>query len=287
MLEINHLSKSFRTGVFRKKTVLHDISLTLGPGVFGLLGPNGAGKTTLLRSITGVYKIQTGAVLFNGQPIKDNKEFTRNIGYLPQKFGIYKDMTVSEMLEYLAIMKGIPQKDCRTAIIEALDAVNLSSHIKDKVKTLSGGMLRRVGIAQAILGKPQLIILDEPTTGLDPEERARFKSMIAKLPKTSTVLLSTHIVDDVEAVCGNIILISDGKISASGTSGEIASIAEGKLFSVPLAMQERLEEPYYIIRQESRNGIDTVRVLTPSYQGGEPLVPTVEDGYLCRMKGFG
>lgn len=287
MLEIQHLSKTFRTGLFRRKTVLHDVSLSLGPGIYGLLGPNGAGKTTLLRSITGVYKVQNGAVLFRGKSISNNKEFTRNIGYLPQKFGLYKDMTVSEMLEYLAIMKGVPQNECRAAIKEALESVNLLLHKNDRIKTLSGGMLRRVGIAQAILGKPQIIIFDEPTTGLDPEERVRFKSMIAKLPKTMTILLSTHIVDDVEAVCDNIILINDGKISATGTSGEIAAIANGKLYSVPLNMQDALKEPYYIIRQEMHHGIETVRVLSPLCQCGDALAPTVEDGYLCRMKGFG
>ena len=281
MLEIRNLSKSFG-----KKQVLHDVSLTMVPGIYGLLGPNGAGKTTLMRTIAGIYKIQSGEVLFDGIPIANNKDFTRNIGYLPQKFGLFKDMTAYEMLDYLGTMKEISSRDRKDAIMDALELVNLSDRQRSKVKTLSGGMLRRLGIAQAILGSPRLIIFDEPTAGLDPEERTRFKSILAQLPKQSIVLLSTHIVEDVEAVCSRIVLIDQGRIAANGTAQKISDIAAGKVWSVPASGKDDLMEPYFVIRPEGISG-ELLRVISPAVQNGIAVKPTIEDGYLCRTKGLG
>lgn len=281
MLEIRNLSKSFG-----KKQVLHDVSLTLEPGVYGLLGPNGAGKTTLMRTVAGIYEIQSGEVRFDRNPIANNRDYARSIGYLPQKFGLFKDMTAYEMLDYLGTMKELPGRERKKAILDALELVNLVDCRRSRVKTLSGGMLRRLGIAQAILGSPRLIIFDEPTAGLDPEERTRFKNLLSQLPKQSIVLLSTHIVEDVEAVCSRIILIDQGRIAANGTTSEISDIAAGKVWSVPASKKDTLAEPYFMIRPEGISG-DRLRVISPVVQNGIAVKPTIEDGYLCRTKGLG
>lgn len=282
MLEIKNLSKRFG-----KTRALDDVSLEIGPGLYGILGPNGAGKTTLMRTICGIYAIQKGSIRYNGKPIAGNKEFTRNIGYLPQKFGLFRDMTVGEMLDYLGIMKNIPGRERDKAVVQALEAVNLRDKQNHKVRTLSGGMLRRVGIAQAILGNPQVIIFDEPTAGLDPEERTRFKNVLAQLPKSTTVLLSTHIVEDIEATCDKIIVMDQGKVCLCGSLKDLCDIGEGKVWSVPIDRENELAEPYHMVRYEGRYRPETIRIISDKPQPGTVQQATIEDGYLCRMKGIG
>lgn len=176
MLELKGVSKKFR-----KKQVLNNIDFKFEKGIYGILGPNGAGKTTLIRCITQLYNLDAGNILYNDKSIAENKNFNDNIGYLPQKFGLFKELTVFEMLSAMAALKNISKDAVEQEVKRCITLVNLDEKINAKVKTLSGGMIRRMGIAQAILGNPEIIIFDEPTSGLDPEERLRFKNIVSKL----------------------------------------------------------------------------------------------------------
>ena len=199
------------TKKFRKKQVLNGVSMKLETGVYGMLGPNGAGKTTLIRCMLGLYPISGGEIR-RSAPL-------HRIGYLPQQFGMFRELSVYDMLSYFAGLKKVADRE--KEIDEALAYVNLSDSKKTRISKLSGGMRRRAGVAQAILGKPALVIFDEPTAGLDPEERRRFKDMLSELKKHSTILFSTHIVEDVEDVCDRIIIMNQGEIIRTGTLDEI------------------------------------------------------------------
>ena len=275
MLKIENLSKEFK-----KKEVLHQVSLTMEYGVYGLLGPNGAGKTTILRCITGVYDIAPGTIFCDGEDITKSKTYASSIGYLPQKFGLFPMLTVKDMMLLMADMKKIPKNEQKEDIEFCLEAVAMQDHLDDKIKTLSGGMVRRLGIAQALLGTPKLIVLDEPTAGLDPEERIRFKNMIASLPKDRTVLLSTHIVEDVAALCDHIFILSEGAVVFAGRGSETAQVAEGMVYIVPSEKEGELTGEYFVAgRQET-----ALRVISRIRQPGEQVSPTIEDGYLCKVR---
>ncbi|MCI8793483.1 MAG: ATP-binding cassette domain-containing protein [Eubacterium sp.] len=213
MIEITNLSKKFR-----KKEVLREVCLSLESGAYGMLGPNGAGKTTLLRCMLGLYPVRKGEIKLNIP--------NWQIGYLPQSFGLFRELSVYDMLYYFCELKKIPKTDREKAIFQALDSVNLVENKKTRISKLSGGMQRRVGIAQAILGKPPLIVFDEPTVGLDPEERKRFKDMVLKRKENSIILFSTHIVGDIEDVCDKIIIMNKGKIIREGKISEICQNSE-------------------------------------------------------------
>ena len=187
MLEMKAVQKSFK-----KKMVLKGIDCEIGEGVYGLLGPNGAGKTTLMRCIVGLYSLQGGQILFDGKDVAKNGDLLARIGYLPQKFGLFKELKVYNMMEYFATLKNIPKEEQRPAIEKSLEIVNLSERMGDRVGALSGGMIRRLGIAQAVLGEPEVILFDEPTAGLDPEERMRFKNIIASIKKGRTILIDVY-----------------------------------------------------------------------------------------------
>ncbi|MCM1245273.1 MAG: ATP-binding cassette domain-containing protein [Roseburia sp.] len=208
MVEITNLSKKFR-----RKEVLNQVCLSLESGAYGMLGPNGAGKTTLLRCMLGLYPVRQGEIQLDVP--------NWQIGYLPQNFGLFRELSVYDMLYYFCELKKIPKTDREEAIVQALDSVNLTENRKTKISKLSGGMQRRAGIAQAILGSPPLIVFDEPTVGLDPEERKRFKDMILKRKKNSIILFSTHIVGDIEDVCDRIIIMNKGRIIKEGNLHEI------------------------------------------------------------------
>lgn len=277
MIEVRALSQSFKG-----KEILKDVSFTLDHGVYGLLGPNGAGKTTLIRCLTGIYPVQKCCIQMNGQDAVGSRKFARALGYLPQAFGLYPGMTVEEMLRCFADMKRIPPKQQKAEIESWLEAVGLSEHKGDRIRTLSGGMIRRIGIVQALLGSPELVILDEPTAGLDPEERVRFKNLIAGLSRDKTILLSTHIVEDVGALCDQILLLLNGTIAVCGTPDEIASLGRGRVYSVPPEREAELIAPYFISQRNDTN----MRVLSDLPQPGVLQEPTVEDGYLCCVKGY-
>lgn len=272
MLRIEDVSKNFR-----RKQVLKGVSCEFQNGVYGLLGPNGAGKTTLFRCILNLYPYQGTIVL-------DSEEGGKIplIGYLPQKMGVFPNLTVEEQLRYFANLKEIRKEDVADEIDRVLQLTNLSEVRKVKGRKLSGGMVRRVGIAQALLNHPALIIFDEPTTGLDPEERMRFKNLLREIGKESIVLLSTHIVEDVEAVCDRILILKDGCLAAKGTQEEISHIANGLVYEV--SKDDVLSEDY-IEKEREADGEMHFRILTRRQLPDNLLQkPNVEDGYLCVLK---
>ena len=195
MLKINGLTKKFK-----KFKAIDSFSFEFNNGIYGLLGPNGAGKTTLLRCISKLYPVDNGVIFYNGQDINENKDYLECIGYLPQLFGMYKDLSVKEMMLMMANLKNIDLNNSNREIERVIKVVNLEEKMNAKVSSLSGGMIRRLGIAQALLGKPKIIIFDEPTAGLDPEERLRFKNIISEIARNIIVIISTHIVEDIEAI---------------------------------------------------------------------------------------
>ena len=281
MIEIKSLKMKFK-----KNTVLKGIDFTFSNGVYGLLGPNGAGKTTLIRSMAGLYQPKEGQILYNGKPIGKSKEYISRLGYLPQGFGIFKELKPIEALMLMANLKGIDKKIAEQDAKRVLEIVNLSDAVDKKVGAFSGGMLRRLGIAQALLGDPEIMIFDEPTAGLDPEERLRFKNIISRLTKEKTVIISTHIVEDIEAVCDKIIVMNDGNIVKSGSCSEIEQCAKDKIYFVPVNDAAKLSERAVIQKYFEREGQQLMRVLSSESLDYEKGVAAIEDGYICLLKGI-
>lgn len=279
MLTVRNLNKNFR-----KKEVLKGFTYDFDCGVYGLLGPNGTGKTTLIRCITGVYNIKKDTVLYNGKCITNDKNYLSTVGYLPQKFGLFKDLKVREMMELMASLKNVDKAKTKPMIEECAELVNLSDRMKDRVGTLSGGMIRRLGIAQALIGDPAIIIFDEPTAGLDPEERLRFKNIISQIKKDKVIIISTHIVEDVEASCDTVVIMKNGSIGASGSCSQIKEIAQGKTYLVSEDEKESIKGDYIIQRQFEENGRNVMKILSESPQNLEQVNPSVEDGYICVLK---
>lgn len=281
MIEIKSLKMKFK-----KNTVLKGIDFTFSNGVYGLLGPNGAGKTTLIRSMAGLYQPKEGQILYNGKPIGKSKEYISRLGYLPQGFGIFKELKPIEALMLMANLKGIDKKIAEQDARRVLEIVNLSDSVDKKVGAFSGGMLRRLGIAQALLGDPEIVIFDEPTAGLDPEERLRFKNIISRLSKDKIVIISTHIVEDIEAVCDKIIVMNEGNIIKSGSCSEIEQCAKGKIYLVPVNDAVKLSEKAVIQKYFEREGQQLMRVLSNESLDYEKGDATIEDGYICLLKGI-
>ena len=221
------------TGIHRsfgKNNAVDGVSLELGPGVFGLLGPNGAGKTSLLRMLATALPPSSGEIrLLERDPRRPaaRREIRRRLGYLPQNLGYYPSFTVAEFLEYFALLKEMPSSAVPKAVAMAVEHLDLGAKAKAKLRTLSGGMLRRVGIAQAIVNDPDLLLLDEPTAGLDPEQRVQFRALLRSLGETATVIVSTHLVEDVAAACSEVALMSSGKIVFRGTPDELTARGAG------------------------------------------------------------
>lgn len=281
MIEIKSLKMKFK-----KNTVLKDVNFTFTNGVYGLLGPNGAGKTTLIRTMAGLYQPKGGQILYNGKSINKSKEYISRLGYLPQGFGIFKELKPIEALLLMANLKGIDKKAAEQDAKRVLEIVNLSDASDKKVGAFSGGMLRRLGIAQALLGDPEIIIFDEPTAGLDPEERLRFKNIISRLSRDKTIIISTHIVEDVEAVCDKIIVMNDGDIIKSGSCSEIEQCAAGKVYFVPVGCASELSEKAVIQKYFERDGQQLMRVLSSDVLDYEKSKAAIEDGYICLLKGI-
>lgn len=280
MLEVRSLTKRFG-----KKTALDDINFVVDKKIYGLIGPNGAGKTTLLRCIVGLYKLPPESIVYDGNEI-DKLIVTNNIliGYLPQKFGLFKNLTVMEALEFIATLKRIEKTRIQNDIKIALEQVNLSKEVNNKVKTLSGGMLRRLGIAQAILGSPEIIILDEPTSGLDPEERMRFKTIISKLQGEYTVIISTHIVSDLEALCDELIIMDKGKIITSGSCDKIRELADNHCYEINETEKHDIIGDYYVRHQYTTGQSTKLNVICSESQTFCMSHPTTEDGYIWALK---
>ena len=215
---------------FGKNKAVDGVSIKLGPGVFGVLGPNGAGKTSLLRMLATVLPPSSGEIrLLDRDPHRPaaRREIRRRLGYLPQNLGYYPSFTVVEYVEYFALLKEMPSSAVPKAVAVAVERADLGAKGKAKLRTLSGGMLRRVGIAQAIVNDPDLLLLDEPTAGLDPEQRVQFRALLRSLGETATVIVSTHLVEDVGAACSEVALMSRGKIVFRGTPGELTARGAG------------------------------------------------------------
>jgi ABC-type multidrug transport system ATPase subunit len=215
---------------FRRTRAVAGVDLSIGPGVFGLLGPNGAGKTTLLRTLATVSRPDSGAVTLLGRDPADHRqrrEIRRRLGYLPQTLSYYPAFTVDEFVEYFALLKEMPREQVPGAVARAIDRVGLAGRARSRLRTLSGGMLRRAGIAQAIVNDPQLLLLDEPTAGLDPEQRVEFRALLREIGTRSTVVVSTHLVEDVGAACTQVALMLAGRVVFTGTPGELVARGVG------------------------------------------------------------
>lgn len=280
-LLIDHVSKQFKD-----KKAVSDVTLHITPGVWGLLGANGAGKTTLMRIIAEIMKPCSGRIVYDGVPIRTLGERYRDIfGYLPQEFGFYPEFTVKSYLEYIAALKAISPRKTRRKISELLDMLSLSDVRNKKISKLSGGMKRRVGIAQALLNDPEVLILDEPTSGLDPGERVRFRNLISEFAHDRIVLISTHIVPDVEYIATCNAVMKDGKLLETGTTEELVQSVKGKVWScaIPAEALQKYEHKLQIVnlRNES-NGSVAVRYLAerPLVSGSAPADPRLEDLYL-------
>ena len=256
---------------------LAELDLELGPGITGLLGPNGAGKTTLIRILATLLSPSAGQVGVNGwwtSDLRDRVEIRRRLGYLPQDLGLYPRFTVFEFVDYLALLKELDDPAERHRRVRgALAAVELEDLARRKIRTLSGGMRRRVGIAQAIVADPLLLLLDEPTTGLDPEQRMRFRQLIAGIGEQRTVVLSTHLVEDVAAVCTQVVVLWQGRVRFHGTPSQLRQLADGQVWSSP-------EAPAGAVASwRTESGAYRVLGERPS-PAAEAVAPTVEDGYL-------
>jgi len=263
---------------YGKKQALAGVTFSLESGVTGLLGPNGAGKTTLLRCMLGIVKPSGGEVAGWG----GGREQHRTVGYLPQRFGLFRELTVREGLAYIAALKEMDAAEVDQAIDECLRRVNLLDSKNTRVGALSGGMVRRVGVASALLGDPPVLIFDEPTAGLDPEERVRFKRLISDLGATHSVLISTHIVEDIEALAARVVVLHRGEVRASGTLQDIASLANGYCYLAPRNRVNEYSEDYHVDGYIVVDGQPFAKVLSGrAYEGFVPRAPTVEDGYLC------
>jgi ABC-2 type transport system ATP-binding protein len=269
---------------------LKDFTLDVGPGILGLLGPNGAGKSTLMRILATITKPTNGAVTWGGvNVIKAPNRLRAVLGYLPQDFGVYPNLNAIEFLEYLAAAKGLDRKTARGRIHELLQVVNLVEAQKRPLGSYSGGMRQRVGIAQALLNDPELLIVDEPTAGLDPEERVRFRNLLSELSGERIVILSTHIVSDVEACATNIALIARGHLVTSAAPEELLRSVEGKVWEriVPSAELPALRQRYLTSSTMHRSDGVHLRIVaeeTPG-AGALPQLPTLEDAYLYWISG--
>lgn len=280
MLLINNLSKSF--GDF---SVLEDINLELRNGVYGLLAPNGAGKTTLIKMLTTLIFPDKGEILYNGTNIVSlDEEYRSILGYLPQNFGYYKNYSPKRFLLYLAALKGIEEKKAKDKVVEVLKLVALEDVINKKMKKFSGGMLQRVGIAQALLNDPKVLILDEPTAGLDPKERVRFRNILSELGRDRIVIISTHIVSDIEFIANEIIMIKDKKILYKDTVENICGTINGKVYEteIPFNEADEFRKNHIALSEKQENGKMKIRFIEDKNNQDEwTLVsPNIEDVFL-------
>lgn len=280
-LEVRAVSKHYRD-----KKAVDGVSITFTPGVWGLLGANGAGKTTLIRMAAGLMRPTSGQIFYDGVPIDAlNDAYRARLGYLPQEFGFYPEFTVQEYLDYLAALKGLSRAESARQIDALLEQVSLTEVQKKKIAKLSGGMKRRVGIAQALLNDPEVLILDEPTAGLDPGERVRFRNLLSEFAQDRIVLISTHIVSDVEYIAAENAVMKNGKILEHGTTETLLRQVEGKVWqgNVPAGQLPQWERRLRIVNLRNEpDGSVTLRYLaeTPQLPGSAPAQPRLEDLYL-------
>lgn len=281
-IEIRDLTK-----YYGKKRALSKLNLTIPQGMFGLLGPNGAGKTTLMKVLTTLLKKTDGEVTICGVPVENSRQIRNMTGYLPQDFSMYGNMSAYEALDYLAVLSGMNKAERKIKVPQMLEKVNLLEKQKTKVKSMSGGMKRRLGIAQAIIHDPKVIIVDEPTAGLDPEERVRFRNLLCEIAKDRIVLLSTHIVGDIEATCENIAVLNQGKLCFNGKVTELLSLVEGKVYSAEIAAVEleKVKERYMVTGILTTGSTANVKIIADEkpFPQAKPVQPDVEDAYMYLM----
>lgn len=279
-LQIEHLYKTYK-----KKNALSDVSFTLHRGIYGLLGENGAGKSTLMRLLATVDFPSKGGIKYGGTDIFDmDEEYRDLIGYMPQDYNVYPGFTAKEFLEYMGVLKGIPERRLKDRIREVLEFVNLSDAADKKVKNFSGGMKRRIGIAQAVINDPEILILDEPTAGLDPNERIRFSNIISDMGKDKIILLSTHIVSDIEAIAGEIVVLKKGRVLKTGNISQLVGDVRERVWEalVSQGIYHELRKERFIVHLKQMGNDVQVRFVGESYPGVDAAraEPTLEDYYI-------
>ena len=284
-LTIENLSKTYPNGV----KALNGINLKITNGMFGLLGSNGAGKSTLMRTIASLQEPSSGSISFNNiDVVKQPNEIRKQLGYLPQEFGVYPKISAEKLLNHLAILKGILNKRERKEQVTALlQQVNLYQHRKKAVYTFSGGMRQRFGIAQALLANPQLIIVDEPTAGLDPEESNRFLNLLSEIGENVIVILSTHIVEDVRNLCPKMAILSNGEIISEGNPTELVASIKGKIWTkiIPRSDIDIYKKAFDVISTKLVSGKTQIRVLSENKPeaGFDSITPNLEDFYFATL----
>ena len=284
MIEIDGLTKTYSGDV----QALRGLTLDIGSGMFGLLGPNGAGKTTLMRVIAGLLKPSSGSVRVLGEDISTQAgklAVKRQLGYLPQELGLYPNLTGREFLDYISILKGISDKQERARQVqEILDLVRLTEQANRRLKTYSGGMKRRIGIGQALLGYPKLLIVDEPTAGLDPEERVRFRNLLADMAARCTVILSTHVIEDISHSCNDLAIIREGRVLFRGQPGELIGLARGRVWSILTSGERPTGDLKVVSTLQLQNGVQYRVIGMPDEQyQAQAVEPSLEDGYMLAM----
>lgn len=276
---IDHLSKNYG-----KKTALSNVSISISSGMYGLLGRNGAGKTSLMRILATLSVPSSGEISMNGISIKETAKIREIVGYLPQDFSFYRNMSVYGAMDYLGLLSNMPEKIRKERISILLEQVNLKENMRTKVKALSGGMKQRLGIAQALLHDPQILIVDEPTAGLDPEERIRFRNLLSEFAEDRIVILSTHISSDLESSCQNIGVLDKGRMIWNGATKELVKQAEGNVYliSADKKQDKHMKEKYTVLNITASGAGIQYRVLsdTPPEEKHILQAPTLEDGYM-------
>ncbi len=283
-LTIRNLSKTYTNGV----KALQDVSLDIPTGMYGLLGPNGAGKSTLMRTLATLQEADSGtATLGDIDVLKDKDAVRRTLGYLPQEFGIYPRISAIDMLGHLATLKGIPGAQRKTVVDALLQRVNLWEHRKKSVSSYSGGMRQRFGIAQALIGDPKLIIVDEPTAGLDPGERNRFYNLLSEIGENVIVILSTHIVEDVKELCSNMAIINGGKVLYAGSPDAALAQLEGKIWekSISKADIDAYQNRFKVISSKLVAGKPIIHILSEEDPGEEfrRAIAGLEDVFFSKI----
>lgn len=282
-LEIKNISKTYKKGTVK---ALDDFSVTLTSGVYGLLGPNGAGKSTLMNIITDNLNSDSGEVLYDGKDIKKlGKDYRTVLGYMPQQQGLYDDFTLNRFLWYMAALKGLKKKEAKQKITSLLETVNLKESAHKKLGSFSGGMKQRALIAQALLNDPKILILDEPTAGLDPKERIRIRNFISEIAENKIVLISTHVVSDIEFIAKEIILLKSGQLVSHDTCNNLIKEIENKVFEIETDKEnlKYFQDNYRVSNLCHNDDKIIVRTVTdnpPENYKIQPVKPTLEDLYL-------
>ncbi|MFC4304898.1 ABC transporter ATP-binding protein [Cohnella boryungensis] len=277
------------TKTYGDKHALNQISFRVGEGIHGLLGPNGAGKTTLMRLLATLLAPTSGKASIAGVQLSEKAHIRRLVGYLPQDFSFYPGMSVLEAMDYLALLSGVKGRaERKRRIDDLLERVNLTEQRRTKVKALSGGMKRRLGVAQAMVHEPKLLIVDEPTAGLDPEERIRFRRLLGRFAEGRIVLLSTHVVEDVESTCERMTVLQKGNLRYHGKIGDLTKAAEGRVWTAELDRTEweRDRDRFPVLSAVPEGSGMRVRILADErpYAGAQQASPSIEDAYLCLMR---